>query len=459
MLLSLEITAQSSYTTSGAASYCLCNASCGGFISTNAPKDSIKWESSTDNVNWIAGPTKVLTYGYSNVSQTTCYRVIVSNGTSHPDTSNVSCVNIYQQSVGGAITGGGTFCSGAGFLQLTGYAGNILYWLSSIDGGNSWDTIQNTSTHCSYNVTQNTLFKVNVRKPYTYCGTVSSSVAEVKLSASKGGTAVICPYKSDTITGGKTYCVMSDSGIIKLTGYVGSILHWSYSMDGGNSWSTIAVTDDSLKYSKITQSITYQALVQLGNCTIENSTPVSFTIKNTVAGKITNADTTVEYKENGNTLQLSGNTGSILEWQYSTDNGVSWSAISNTTSAQAYEGLITTTKYRAVVQNDFCKKDTTNVVTVNVLPRSIGKIINLFTPNGDGINDTWYIKGLNNFDDNEVFVYDIYGHLVFNQKAYKNDWKGTHNGSDLPDGTYYYVIKFSESDKIIKGSVDILRGK
>jgi gliding motility-associated-like protein len=88
-----------------------------------------------------------------------------------------------------------------------------------------------------------------------------------------------------------------------------------------------------------------------------------------------------------------------------------------------------------------------------------GTITNLFTPNGDGINDTWFIKDIGKYPESEVFVYNIYGKLVYTKKGYTNDWQGTYNGADLPDGTYYYVLRFEDNDKISKGSLDILRSK
>jgi gliding motility-associated-like protein len=86
-------------------------------------------------------------------------------------------------------------------------------------------------------------------------------------------------------------------------------------------------------------------------------------------------------------------------------------------------------------------------------------ISNLFTPNGDGINDMWYIQDIVNYPENEVFVFNIYGQQVFAKQGYMNDWAGTYNGNALPDGTYYYVLKFSDSEIVVKGSLDILRNK
>ena len=88
-----------------------------------------------------------------------------------------------------------------------------------------------------------------------------------------------------------------------------------------------------------------------------------------------------------------------------------------------------------------------------------GIVSNLFSPNGDGVNDAWYVQNIQDYPDNEVHIYNIYGQEVFGKKGYNNDWKGTYNGTDLPDGTYYFVLRLSNSDPVIKGAVDIVRNK
>jgi len=473
LVLSLKMGAQSvGGTITAIPLFGFCSPSGGGFLTLSGssyggppgpppPGVSVRWESSTDSITWAN--TGVTTYqqGYSALTQTTWYRAIVTDGAWPPDTSsNIARITVYQPSVGGTVINGGVFCIGAGFLNLTGYVGSILNWLSSTDGGISWTTLGNTTNVLTYNITQSTIYKALVQNS-PYCLVDSSSTGFVTLSITKAGTTAIYPYSGDSITGSVTYCGASDSGKIKLTGNVGRILHWLTSSDGGASLNTVINdTTNSLNYSNITQNTAFAAVVQLGTCATETSSKVSFTIENSTAGKIINADTTVEYQENADTLKLLGSSGNKIEWQYSTDNGAVWNSAGNITTALPYENLVDTTKYRVLVQQNSCKKDTSNVVTINVLPKTIGKITNLFTPNGDGINDTWFIKGLNHYEDNEVFVYNIYGNLVFNKKGYKNDWKGTYNGAELPDGTYYYVVKLGgDSDKIIKGSLDILRGK
>ncbi|MXV17064.1 gliding motility-associated C-terminal domain-containing protein [Hufsiella ginkgonis] len=90
---------------------------------------------------------------------------------------------------------------------------------------------------------------------------------------------------------------------------------------------------------------------------------------------------------------------------------------------------------------------------VNVLPS------NLLTPNGDGKNDTWVIRNLDMYPNNEVTVYDRSGRVVFNQKNYKNDWNGNFKGEVLNEDTYFYVVSFGPGIGPFKGSVTILRDK
>lgn len=70
---------------------------------------------------------------------------------------------------------------------------------------------------------------------------------------------------------------------------------------------------------------------------------------------------------------------------------------------------------------------------------------NILTPNGDGINDVWVIKNLDLGKNNELFIYDRVGRLVFSKKNYQNDWNGTVNGNHIAEGTYYYVIDLGPS--------------
>jgi gliding motility-associated-like protein len=83
-------------------------------------------------------------------------------------------------------------------------------------------------------------------------------------------------------------------------------------------------------------------------------------------------------------------------------------------------------------------------------------ILNLFTPNNDGINDYWELPDLATWGNCNVKVYNRWGKLVFDKKAYDNRWDGTSNGNPLPEGPYYYIID-TENSGVVKGTVNIVR--
>ena len=84
-------------------------------------------------------------------------------------------------------------------------------------------------------------------------------------------------------------------------------------------------------------------------------------------------------------------------------------------------------------------------------------IPNTFTPNGDGINDSWVIQNLETYPDARVQVFNRYGQLVFESKGYPQPWSGVMNGRTVPFGTYYYVIEPGNGRKPITGYVTILK--
>ncbi len=83
------------------------------------------------------------------------------------------------------------------------------------------------------------------------------------------------------------------------------------------------------------------------------------------------------------------------------------------------------------------------------------QIPNLFTPNGDNVNDCFVVEGLENYDHGSLVVRDRNGKTVYHSGNYKNNW----DGSNLPDGLYYYELTFSFNgiENIASGKVRIIR--
>jgi gliding motility-associated-like protein len=92
-------------------------------------------------------------------------------------------------------------------------------------------------------------------------------------------------------------------------------------------------------------------------------------------------------------------------------------------------------------------------ITVLKLP----KPPNTFTPNGDGINDLWDIRYLDQYPGCILEVFTTQGQLVYRSVGYVNKWDGTNNGKPLPFGTYYYVIDPKSGRSKIAGYVTIIK--
>jgi len=80
------------------------------------------------------------------------------------------------------------------------------------------------------------------------------------------------------------------------------------------------------------------------------------------------------------------------------------------------------------------------------LPVTVQLIYNpkSFTPNGDGINDKWTIKGLEDQKDSQVFIYDRTGKLISQLFTNGDGWDGTFNGQPLPSTDYWFTVTYVE---------------
>ena len=141
-------------------------------------------------------------------------------------------------------------------------------------------------------------------------------------------------------------------------------------------------------------------------------------------------------------------TGNNLKFKWSPSVGLSADNIANPIAKPDK-----TTKYTLTVTSNSCELVYTYTVTVHENP----VIPNVFSPNGDGKNDTWNIKYLETFTDGNIVIFNRYGQKVFNATPYNTPWDGKLNGAELPIGVYYYIIEPNNGRKKYTGSVTILK--
>jgi gliding motility-associated-like protein len=99
----------------------------------------------------------------------------------------------------------------------------------------------------------------------------------------------------------------------------------------------------------------------------------------------------------------------------------------------------------------------TNSDSVHVIVSIKFKVPNVFTPNGDGINDSWVIQYLDTYPGLTLEVYSRSGERVYNRREGALAWNGTFKGKPLPPGTYYWIINPGNGWPVQKGFVDLIR--
>ncbi|MAW21663.1 MAG: hypothetical protein CMD16_04650 [Flavobacteriales bacterium] len=108
----------------------------------------------------------------------------------------------------------------------------------------------------------------------------------------------------------------------------------------------------------------------------------------------------------------------------------------------------------SVIDDNNCIQDTSFIIasmTAECIP-------DVFTPNEDGINDTWSLEDTFLYEDSEVRIYGRFGSLVFHSVGYHEQWDGKNEKEkDVPAGVYFYSIEIGHGFDQINGTVTILR--
>ena len=104
-----------------------------------------------------------------------------------------------------------------------------------------------------------------------------------------------------------------------------------------------------------------------------------------------------------------------------------------------------------------CNSSGCDTATVYVLVSCDPVLVyNAMSPNDDGINDRFTIKGLEFWPQHRISVFNRWGNLVFSAENYQNDWDGRWRGRRLPDGTYFYVLELGGDNGLVKGYLQIM---
>lgn len=252
----------------------------------------------------------------------------------------------------GWVSGGDiNVCSGSNSTTLTlnGYTGSIVRWESSFDNFfTAGTTISSTAASITVtNLTKTTYYRaiVNSTSP-TSCSNLATSSVFLSVKPTNAGT--IFAVNNSICSGGQAE--------LTLSGQQGNVNKWQRSTDNIN-WTDISNTTTSLNQPiNVAGTYYYRVQVQTPNCgAAVNSTAKTITVISgtpPVGGSVSSA--VHPTSTNSGTLTLSGHTGTIVKWQRSINEGVTWTDIANTSTSNSYSNQTDGTLYRAQLQNGTC---------------------------------------------------------------------------------------------------------
>jgi len=216
--------------------------------------------------------------------------------------------------------------------------------------------------------------------------------------------------------------------------------------------------DEQIMLDNLLPSTTYYVLISGFTGDLPAINPGECEVTVSVSGSAVTYDLEASWHVEGSGNQLTLLAGQTLVLEASNSiSGYTWSgealnSASGTPVTANPTGTDKNLPYTVQVTiNDYVFRETLNVpLRPAIIP------FNAFTPNGDGINDTWKIDHIEKWPNAQIYVYSRWGTKVFQTINYNNDW----GGDDLPSATYYYVIELNPLDFNIEpytGSVTILR--
>lgn len=242
-----------------------------------------------------------------------------------------------------------------------------------------------------------------------------------------GGVADVSPAK----------CFGESSGAIAINTYGGKGFK-TFKWSNGSTTSAIA----NLPIGNYSVTVT-----DANNCAFTIDTVIKQPLKSLSVTEMIIGESCKDYKDGSINIVAAGGTS---PYKYEWSNGKT-SAFNDSLSAGKY-------KLRVIDAHN-CLLDTSYAINIRCRDNTNDKIYDTFTPNGDNINDTWIIKDILQYPNNEVIIYNRWGQLVYTQTGYANEWAGlTNDGKELPTAAYYYVIKLNDDKGTIwTGTVTLVR--
>jgi gliding motility-associated-like protein len=381
-------------------------------ITTTVPTCSVAGTSTITNYNGAltytftpAGPSVGAGGLISGMTIGTSYTVTAGNG-SCTSVASASFTNLAILPVPSQPTISTTAptCSSDGISTITNYNGALTYTFTPAGpSAGAGGLISGMTVGTSYTVTASN-------------GSCSSTASTSFSNAAMLNTPAIA---TASVTVQPTCPI--PTGTVVVTAPLGGNLE--YSIDGGVTYQS------STTFSGLAPDTSYTIIVRDSSSGCTSASSVSIIVDSVPPSPIVSTVSGC----NGASFEITASVDlgtATYEWYDSSSNLIGTTATVIVTISGTYE-------VRATVNS--CT--TIEFVTVErfacVIPKGV-------SPNGDGLNDTWDLSGLN---AKNVQIFNRYGVEVYSKSNYTDEWEGkTNSGDELPTATYYYVVSLPSGE-------------
>lgn len=132
----------------------------------------------------------------------------------------------------------------------------------------------------------------------------------------------------------------------------------------------------------------------------------------------------------------------VYEWSFSDGSSSEGKSVHHVLPSKGKFDIQLTSK------DTLCNREFMSTQTIELISGTAGfQVANVFTPNGDGVNDEFGLIGSYNHEDFEGFglkVFNRWGSQVFEAQGPQDFWDGTFEGRSLDEGVYYYLLSFTD---------------
>ncbi|MCU0392232.1 MAG: gliding motility-associated C-terminal domain-containing protein [Thermoflexibacter sp.] len=398
-----------------------------------------RWQVSTDSVRWSLADT-LQSFQPQGITRTSYYRRIVTARQCGVDTSNVVKINFVSKVRNNIIRDNQEIClrakadSLAGSLPTGGDSTYTYIWQQSITDS-TWKTIANTRNYTP-DLLRSTKFRRIVQSA---CFSDTSNVVLIAVNEP--------PTNNRVIGTGLIVCRGVQPDTLKGTTPTDNVgvfqYQWQVSKDR-RTWTNINRAVGRDLAPPIPDSTSYYRRIASNKCFSDTSLSVPIRLlelPKVDAGK----DTSVTI---GFGVRLLATGASSYIW--TPKDGLDRDSVANPIASPR----VTTTYIVTGIDAAGCRN--VDSVLVRVINEADIDVVDVLTPNGDGLNDILYVKNIELYPENTIIVFNRWGKEIFQRKNYKNDWDGTINGELLPTGVYFYVVTFGLTSRPKKGSFSII---